>query len=536
MAKGIGRSLVIGLSADTRKFNKNIKQSQQDLAHFKDGIGKLGKAAAAGFGAMAIAAGAFAKTAVEAAVEDEKSQKQLARTIKANVKSHKDLAGAMEKSISGIQKASGISDTKLRKSFGKLIVTTKSVTKSQKIMRTALNVSAGTGKDLDTVVQALSKAYLGNNTALGRLGTGLSKAELKAMSFNDAQTKLDKTFKGASATAANTMQGKLDRLKTAYGEVVEKVGYALLPKLQKLAGWLINTGVPNFETFVGVFTGEKGFNQALKDGTTGAYNLGQKVKGGLDWVWKHRKDFEAVAAAFTTMWAVGKIASAVSVIVGAYKSITTAAALAAGAEAAASGGGSFYAALPAITAIGAMFGVAAFNNIGVGTAQSAGGTNPEMEQYLKNYGPNAGTTLTPNSARTKKGLIWFNGKQVFERPYMHSAKNQPLIGQHKAASGTWPGLGYNSNPPYDPIKGSGAPARALGGPVSARQAYMVGERGPEVFVPRTGGKIIPNGGSNITINVTGALDPNAVAKQIAQVLRNAGLSTGNVQLAGRITP
>jgi hypothetical protein len=37
-------------------------------------------------------------------------------------------------------------------------------------------------------------------------------------------------------------------------------------------------------------------------------------------------------------------------------------------------------------------------------------------------------------------------------------------------------------------------AKAAGGPVSGGVSYLVGERGPEVFVPRTAGTIIPNGG------------------------------------------
>jgi len=46
--------------------------------------------------------------------------------------------------------------------------------------------------------------------------------------------------------------------------------------------------------------------------------------------------------------------------------------------------------------------------------------------------------------------------------------------------------------------------RANGGPVGAGQAYLVGERGPELFVPGAQGNIVPNnamGGSNIVVNV-----------------------------------
>ena len=45
-------------------------------------------------------------------------------------------------------------------------------------------------------------------------------------------------------------------------------------------------------------------------------------------------------------------------------------------------------------------------------------------------------------------------------------------------------------------------ARAGGGPVMANTAYMVGERGPELFVPRQGGTILPNGATSSTVNQT----------------------------------
>ena len=55
------------------------------------------------------------------------------------------------------------------------------------------------------------------------------------------------------------------------------------------------------------------------------------------------------------------------------------------------------------------------------------------------------------------------------------------------------------------LPGIGGFFRANGGPVSAGKSYMVGERGPEMFVPNTGGRIIPNsdmgGSTNVVVNV-----------------------------------
>lgn len=69
--------------------------------------------------------------------------------------------------------------------------------------------------------------------------------------------------------------------------------------------------------------------------------------------------------------------------------------------------------------------------------------------------------------------------------------------------------------------------RAAGGPVDAAQPYMVGEIGPELFVPATAGKIISNraltsggtaGGRSVNVTVNGALDPVSVARQIRRLL------------------
>lgn len=70
------------------------------------------------------------------------------------------------------------------------------------------------------------------------------------------------------------------------------------------------------------------------------------------------------------------------------------------------------------------------------------------------------------------------------------------------------------------------PGRAGGGAVSPRSAYVVGERGPEVFIPHTSGRIdnsIPGGDrvaprtAHITINMQGGGDAEAVRQSAAQV-------------------
>jgi phage-related minor tail protein len=90
------------------------------------------------------------------------------------------------------------------------------------------------------------------------------------------------------------------------------------------------------------------------------------------------------------------------------------------------------------------------------------------------------------------------------------------------------------------IPGIGAffsvPGRAMGGPVSANSPYIIGERGPELFVPQSSGTVVPNnrlgGGSTIINNIT-AIDAKGVAQLFAE---NRQVLFGNVEQARRELP
>jgi phage-related minor tail protein len=64
----------------------------------------------------------------------------------------------------------------------------------------------------------------------------------------------------------------------------------------------------------------------------------------------------------------------------------------------------------------------------------------------------------------------------------------------------------------------------MGGPVSANTAYVVGEKGPELFVPGKSGSIVPNGGrggNTINLTVNGAIDAEGTARTIIDVLNRS---------------
>ena len=76
----------------------------------------------------------------------------------------------------------------------------------------------------------------------------------------------------------------------------------------------------------------------------------------------------------------------------------------------------------------------------------------------------------------------------------------------------------------------GVPGRATGGPVSAGRGYVVGERGPELFVPSTGGRIehIGQGSRDVRVSIAvqtpAPTDPQVLrqsSRQVARAIRSA---------------
>jgi hypothetical protein len=99
---------------------------------------------------------------------------------------------------------------------------------SQDLLSLSLDISAATGKDLESVSIALSKASMGQMTALQKLGIPLDEDIKKTKDFSKVQDALDKQFGGASAAAADTFGGQLARLGTVWDNLTESIGFAVL--------------------------------------------------------------------------------------------------------------------------------------------------------------------------------------------------------------------------------------------------------------------------------------------------------------------
>lgn len=217
----------IVVSAVSTFDNKGLKKAAKEVSAFDKNIKKLGKTFAA------IGVGAFARSAVNAFIESEKAAAKL-RTTVANLGLEFEQPG-IEEYLKKLSLQFGIVDENLIPGFQRLLIVTKDVAKAQSLFETALNVSAGTGKDLTTVSTSLSKAYLGDNAALGRLGVGLSKAQLKSASFLEVQRTLNVNFAGQAAAAVEGYAGSMAKLTVAVDESKEAIGKGLLDALAALS-------------------------------------------------------------------------------------------------------------------------------------------------------------------------------------------------------------------------------------------------------------------------------------------------------------
>lgn len=138
--------------------------------------------------------------------------------------------------IADLEKQFGVLDDQLRPAYQRLLTTTGDLAKSQKLLRTALDLSAASGADVVTVAGDLSKAYVGQTRSLAKYGLGLTQAELKAMEFEEVQTRINTLFGGQATVAVDTYAGSLARLSVAANNAKEVIGGGLLDALAALGG------------------------------------------------------------------------------------------------------------------------------------------------------------------------------------------------------------------------------------------------------------------------------------------------------------
>lgn len=299
------RKVTIEFLGEDKTLGKTMSDVDSKSGKLSGTLAKVGKAAALGLAAGAVAGAAGLVKLTQGAMEDQAAQEALATTLK-------NTAGATDKQVAGVEKwisaqgkALGVTDDELRPALQRLAEATGDVGKAQELASLAMDVSAGTGKSLKTVSEALMKAQNGQVSGLSRLGIETKNAAGETLTFEQATKKMGETFGGQAATKAETLQGKMDRLKLILAETGETIGSKMIPVVTSMADWFLAKGLPAVTAFGGWLS--QNLVPALE-------SVGQKVSSIAGFLNEHRTALLAAAVAVGALVAVTQIHAAVMAV------------------------------------------------------------------------------------------------------------------------------------------------------------------------------------------------------------------------------
>jgi len=236
----------VSASKALRGLSNNATTANGRFSSLGGTMSKLGTIAGT-VAVAAVAVGAALYDAAQAAAKDQKSSAALNKTLVSVTHATNAQVNATEDWIDRLQRATGVADDDLRPALAQLVRATGDVSKSQDLLNLALDISAGTGRDLQSVTVALGKAYTGNTAGLAKLGVAVKDTHGKTLSYSQIVANLSTQFEGQAATAAGTYEGKMARLGIAFDEFKESIGYKVLPMLEAFADWMSTTGEPALE-------------------------------------------------------------------------------------------------------------------------------------------------------------------------------------------------------------------------------------------------------------------------------------------------
>jgi hypothetical protein len=231
------------------KFDANgVQQAEKQLTGLSAITAATGNAFRSAFLPATIALGGITAGiigATEAAIADAAAQDALARQLQVSTGATDAQVAAVEDYISAQSRLTATADDELRPALAQLVRATGDVARAQKLLGLAQDIAAGTGRDLQTVTLALSKATTGQVGALTRLGVPLDKAAVKSKNLDAITAQLANTFGGAAQRQAQTAEGRIRGFGIAIDEAKESIGAgllpiisALLPVLQRVADFL----------------------------------------------------------------------------------------------------------------------------------------------------------------------------------------------------------------------------------------------------------------------------------------------------------
>jgi ribosomal protein L7Ae-like RNA K-turn-binding protein len=205
---------------------KALKKAKQDVSVFDKQVKKLGRTFGLTFSAAALVT--FSKKAIKAFNDDEAAAKRLQLQLENTGNAFR--VSEVEAYIKSLEKTLGILDD-LRAPFQTFLNATGSVELAQRSLEAALNISAGTGESLGTVVNAISAGIRGNAKAIKGLNTGIDQNIIKTGDMNKIMAALEKRFAGQSLARLDTYAGKMGVLKKGADEATKSIGKGLVDAL-----------------------------------------------------------------------------------------------------------------------------------------------------------------------------------------------------------------------------------------------------------------------------------------------------------------
>jgi phage-related protein len=561
---GQSRTLKLSILGDVDQLKRSLTTGTKEVQTFGSKVSDFGKKAGLAFAAAGAAATAYAgKLAIDgvkAAIADEAAQAKLATTLQNVTGATSAQIAAVEAQILKTSLLTGVTDDELRPSFDRLVRSTKDVEEATRLQALALDISAGSGKSLEAVTNALAKASEGQNTALGKLGVGISAAELKTMSFEQITAKLSDTFANQASVQADTFAGKMARLNVAIDEGKETVGSFILDAITPLVSGFVNKVIPAIQD-VAAEIGPKltpafkalgdYFTNVLIPAFTTLYNFIRDyivpilnvtlipIVTALAKAWttiadalrENSDELEPLRAAFYAFagflrdtvapiigtfvtGAIGGIAGVISALIGVVGDVTT-----------------------AVTS-----GFNTIRNFFTGSIQLISDTAEDLISGMASGISGVVSSLSDIVGNVETAVVsGLRGVRNFftyvSNFISESAGNlvSPIVDVFRAAINTiiglWNRLDFRITfdvPSWVPIIGGDSwrspdifpdiPMLANGGIVNSPTLAMIGEAGPEAVIPLNRSGLM---GNNINVTVNGAIDPESTARQIITILNNS---------------
>jgi hypothetical protein len=229
--------ILIKVGAETAKAVSNLDNVHKALDKTASTSSRMAsglKAAALPAAAALTALSAAAVKWTQAAMEDQAVAERLATSLKSTTGATDAQVAAMQDYIDKTELATGVSDDQLSPALATLARATGDTAEAQKMMSVALDVSAATGKDVESVSKAMAKAHEGQTGALAKLVPGLSEAARTSKDYDVIMAELADTTGGAMTASTKTAAGQLRIFKAATDQLNEAMGAVLLPILQAI--------------------------------------------------------------------------------------------------------------------------------------------------------------------------------------------------------------------------------------------------------------------------------------------------------------